>query len=141
MKNLWKPSLVAGSLLGLVVAAVAVRSSRSAPLTTAPGRAAARAAAAPTDRPAIVIVPPPKFVPAAPDRLAAAMNDSTLTTMVDNYLVAAARNDPATREAMLSGLKRQPLKSAEMLAARRQGMDPGSALAVDRALQELQVIK
>jgi hypothetical protein len=142
MKNLLKSGwggLAAVALLGLVLSAVALRASRSEP--AAPERSGRPGAPKVAASPGPVIVAAPKFVAAPPEKLAAATNDSALTTMIDNYLVACARRDAATQQAMLSGLQRQPARSAELLAARRKGMDPGSALAVDRALQELQVIK
>ena len=134
LKHVW---IASAALLALVVAAVAVRMSRPGPVALERTDRVRREA--PKAAPETVIVPSPKFVAAAPERLAVATNDSALTTMVDNYLVAVARNDAATRQAMLSGLQRQPGRSAELLAARRKGMDPGTVFAIDQALQELQV--
>ena len=130
-------AIVSAALVALLIGAMAVRASRPGPVTSERTDRVRREA--PKAAPQTVILPSPKFVAAAPERLAGATNDSALTTMVDNYLVAVARNDAATRQAMLSGLQRQPGRSAELLAARRKGTDPGTVFAIDQALQELQV--
>jgi len=130
-------ALLAAAVLGVAAARAARRESAA---FEDPARRRSLEKTTPS-APAPVLVAAPKFVPASPDRLAVAMNESALTTMLDNYLVASARGDAATQEAMLSGLRRQPARSRELLAARRKGMDAGAALAVDRALQELQVTK
>lgn len=123
----------------LVIGAMVVRATRRDPgaaLQAAPARVAK--VEVPPSAPAPVIIPTPKFVPASARQLGQAVNDSALTTLVDNYLVAAARNDAATQAAMLQGLKRQPSRSRELLVERKRNGDAGSIGAVDRALLELQ---
>lgn len=125
-------------LIAVVLVAMAARASRRDPVAPGPSGARKPIPREPAPAPAPVVVPAPKFVPASAERLGRATNDSALTTLVDNYLVAVARSDAATQQAMLAGLKRQPARSRELLAARKVSLDVGSASAVDRALLELQ---
>src|SRR5687768_1643618 len=93
-------------MLALGVIAIAVRAGRTPPApgmaVRTPSRPALRAEAPEST---FTVLPAAKFEPAPPDRVGRALNDSVLTTLIDNFIVASVRNDAATQKAMLSGLR------------------------------------
>ena len=81
---------------------------------------------------------PPPVTDEAKAKQGSALHDATLRELIVNARLASQRGDDATRDAMLSGLKKEPRRARELLRAEiARTSDPGDADHLNRLLSLL----
>lgn len=126
------------TLIAAFVTVAVVRSARPPARPESPSHTPSRAPAPTPPKPIESTAERPE--PARnPDKLPAALRDATLKTLIQNAKVGQIRGDARTRDAMVSGLKREPGRSRDLIKLEIESApDYASATALRQLMEALQ---